>query len=340
MATSYEPIWRDITIATGGTADAPVSFTITANGVQVYAGKSYEDEISISDILADFLSGRIPETITRSTSLGTSKITGYRCEYSVKDDADEVLGSGVAIYDWSYDYANSLQRLKSAPINGRLDPRMPLIWTENCEAADEVKVTGYKLEGDFLIGDYNNDYSGATVSQDYAKQLTDAAAYNFILSPFEIQAMGWQWLVRGADSQVFKVVRACHRYALYYVNALGGVDFLLLEGNCSESDSLTRSTYRSRRDTTDERTRGTHEYRVESQKTYTLRTGLLTTEEAAKMHHLMESPLVCLWDNVEQLMIPIVITDTAFEYKTYKSNGRQLIQYTIAADLAQGRERR
>lgn len=339
---SYKPIWRDITISTGATADAPVSFDLLVGGVTVYSGKTYEDNIRIGDILADYLSAGLPMQYNRSSSLRSYPLSKYTCDYTLQKDDGTVISSGTAIYDWSFEWGNSMQRLKSDVITGRVDPRMPLLWTELCEANDTIKVTGYKMEGDFLIGDYNNDYSGATTSQEYTRQVTTAGAYDFYVNPYELQVMGWQWLVRGADGQVFKVVRPCHRYALYYVNAMGGVDFLLLEGNCTESDALSRSTFKRRRDMADdyEFSRGKYEYLNEITKSYTLRTGLLTTEEASKMHNVIESPLVYLWDNEKALMLPVVLTDTSCEYKTYKSNGKQLIQYTLGAELAQDRQRR
>ena len=66
----------------------------------------------------------------------------------------------------------------------------------------------------------------------------------------------------------------------------------------------------------------------------------MTEAEASKMHHLLESTNVCLWDNVEGVMRPVVLTDNNVAHKTYKGEGRNLIRYTITAELARDRQRR
>lgn len=94
-------------------------------------------------------------------------------------------------------------------------------------------------------------------------------------------------------------------------------------------------------DNNDALARGTVNYANEVAKTYTLRTGLLTEEGAANMHHLIGSPLVFLQDFANDgEVVPITIDDKSVEAKTFNSNGRRPIQYTIKATLARDRVRR
>ena len=39
-------------------------------------------------------------------------------------------------------------------------------------------------------------------------------------------------------------------------------------------------------------------------------------------------------------MVPVILTDTDTEYKTYRNSGHRLVSYEIVAQLAQTRDRR
>ena len=58
------------------------------------------------------------------------------------------------------------------------------------------------------------------------------------------------------------------------------------------------------------------------------------------MHHLLNSTDIYLYDTESRLACPVVLTDTATEYKTYRGNGRKLVSYEMTAQLAQDRQRR
>ena len=86
--------------------------------------------------------------------------------------------------------------------------------------------------------------------------------------------------------------------------------------------------------------RGTQNYANEIVKSYNLVTGWLSDEEASRMHHLINSTEVYLYDIITQEMTPVVIPSTSCEYKTYKNNGCKLVNYTIKVDVAHNRVRR
>ena len=69
-----------------------------------------------------------------------------------------------------------------------------------------------------------------------------------------------------------------------------------------------------------------------------MHTGLLNDDEASRMHHLLNSTEVYLYNMNSGEMIPVTLNNTQTEYKTHKGNGA--ITYTIEATLAQDRIRR
>ena len=73
---------------------------------------------------------------------------------------------------------------------------------------------------------------------------------------------------------------------------------------------------------------------------WTLRTGILTDGQSARMHHLLNSPQVYLCDLDEGRFFPVVLTDDTHDRQSYKGNGRRPNQYNFNAQLAQERFRR
>ena len=58
------------------------------------------------------------------------------------------------------------------------------------------------------------------------------------------------------------------------------------------------------------------------------------------MHHLLNSTEVYLYDILKDQMIPVVLTNSTSEYKTYRNNGYKLFNYTIEVSYANDRIRR
>lgn len=133
----------------------------------------------------------------------------------------------------------------------------------------------------------------------------------------------------------------CPRYALYYFNAFGGADSLLLKGEVMKSDAVTRKAY----DTTYNNAltrgvRGSVNYRNVMIRNWTFNTGWLEDWQAARMFHLLESTIVLLHDYLENKYIFLNLTNKTAEYKTYQNSGRKLINYTITAEETVKYERR
>ena len=132
----------------------------------------------------------------------------------------------------------------------------------------------------------------------------------------------------------------CKEWVLYYVNAYGGWDSLLIEGNTMERDSLKRYTREMEYDNRETRNRGTQNYANEISKVYTLNTSWMSDAESLRMHHLLNSPEVYLFNINTGEIFPVVLNNTTTEFKTYKNNGCRLVNYTIEATIAQDRIRR
>ena len=71
-----------------------------------------------------------------------------------------------------------------------------------------------------------------------------------------------------------------------------------------------------------------------------LHTSWMSDESSLRMHHLMNSIDVYLYDIVTGQMIPVVVDDMECKYKTFKGEGGKMVNYAINVTIAHDRIRR
>lgn len=333
-----EPIWKDRIVNLG--AYATNNFRIKVGTKTIYTGTSHrrpgetQNTIKINDICADYLQNVIPSmTHAEFTALGeiTFKTESY---YS---NAWNEVDSVVFINDWSYDYEHdpAVDGL-SFPVSMRVDQRQFLVYTAydeelvtakmNLKSGESVNIYVSTLVTDDFNADYNQDFSKALRGTKNGTAVIDLSRYD--AESVEI------------NGHLYEIVPSCHRYALYYANAYGGWDSLLMEGNDKVQDSVTRHQRTLEYDNRNISNRGTDNYINELERKITLHTSWMNDEESLRMHHLLNSTNVFLMDLEKTQMIPVVLTSTTTEHKTYKNNGHQLVNYEIEVTIAQTRIRR
>lgn len=132
----------------------------------------------------------------------------------------------------------------------------------------------------------------------------------------------------------------CGDYAVYYTNKYGGWCSFLFEGICKRTDNLTDHKYDRVVDNQSinfERNR----YITEINPTYSLKTGWLSDEEAARLaSDLLPTTKLYLHILADDEIIPAFITDSQAEYKTFKNNSRKFVQYTVNIQASQTKLRR
>ena len=334
------PIWKDYFVQIGG--DSVEYRIILDNGNVVYKGKAFrrpgdtEINIRINDICADYFTNVLP-------SLSQAEFT--QLDLPLTFTIQEKVGNTWSdvedvqfLNDWSYDYGYDPETMgMSFPVNGRIDSRMPLVWTGL--NVSQVNMTIYYRNGTTaqvfmpiaISNDFNNDFNN-----DFSRSVRAAGSGTavFLLSAWDDVAR----VVIG--NSTFDVVTECAQYALYYVNAYGGWDCLLIEGNTIEADNLTRYNREIIYDNRDISNRGIDNYVNEITKGFTFHTGWLLDNQGERMHHLINSTDVYLYDIANEQMIPVTIPMTTCEYKTFKNQGNRLVDYTIQVEVAQNRIRR
>ena len=316
------PIWQDkiITIPASSVLfriyDWDNSVTLYQGVANARPGES-SVKLRVNDICADYLVNSLP-TLTDRTFTGLP-VKRFGIQTKTGNQAWSPFEDVTFYDDWSYSYGTSPSDL-SCPINGRVDDRMFILFS------------GKEMSS--LSASYHRT-SGSSTSRSVTLPTTPTTG----TGAFKADA------VSGVDritikSRVYYPVGSCYKYALYYVNAFGGWDQFLLEGNDMEVDEVVRYIREVEYDNTSIVNRGMDNYVNEVKKSWTLHSGLLTDDQASRMHHLINSPLVYLCHISSGDMIPVIMKTNTCEYKTFKNQGRRMVEYTLEVELAQNRIRR
>lgn len=160
------------------------------------------------------------------------------------------------------------------------------------------------------------------------------------VSTYVSDAMDYTGCVLRFNGRKMYDVNYCGDAALYYRNAYGGYDAFLLEGKVQRTDRYTQQDYHKAYDNTTIEF-GRTRYITEITKSWELHTGYLKDDEAKRLvKHLFPSTRVWLHLLDDNIITPVVITDTSATELTYKNNGEKLVAYTIKVDASQTADRR
>ena len=338
------PIWKDRIINLGTSDTYNYRVVLVDTSEVIYSGRAHKkpgetyNSIRINDICADYLVNVLPSLSQAEFSLLNIPLQ-FKVEVYASGSSSWVeRGSAQFINDWSYDYGyNPATMGMSFPITGRVDNRMPIVWTGL--NVSQVTATIWYTDGTSsqviipvaISNDFNADFNS-----DFSRSVRSAGSGTAVFFP-----SSWDNVDRIViGNSTFKVVTECAKYALYYINAYGGWDCLLIEGNHMEDDTITRHTREVVYDNRNIQNRGVKNYVNEITKGFTLHTGWLLHDQGEMMHHLINSTDVYLYDIANEQMIPVTIPTNTCEYRNFKNNGNQLVDYTIRVEIAQNRIRR
>ena len=339
------PIWKDKLVSIGNSD--PAYFRIKVGGDVIYQGKMVQQPGSvttlyarINDICADWLQharATFSNTAVSNLAHPVSFVVQKSTNAASWTDAETVQ----FWEDWSYDpdYAAGSSGF-AFPITGRVDVNQPLVFMGSNSGTYAVTVK--RSSGT----DASIYFSTATIDSTFAptgsslwRSIKGASGY---VGATKVSTLlgSITYATRLVFSTVtYDIVQSCGDWVLYYKNAYGGWDSLLIEGAVTPGDTLTRWEHKVKYDNSVAQNRGTFNDVNEVDRTYVLHTGAIDSAAAQRMHHLLDSPDVYLYNIGLAQARPVVITSTSHEYKTAKQIGG-LIDFAITVRVAQDFERR
>ena len=296
------PIWKE-TVLTG--VEGVNGYKLLVDNQVVYSGKIYtipgrDIDFRINDIARDFLENEM--TFTQ----GVSYPGGYSKTFRVAIDGGNSYN--YTFYnDWSYVDNPSIY------IGDPISPEIP--------AGALIPFSVYDGTGTITA-------NGTSVAS-----FGGAGQARYLLAA--------QTGVEYACGNIrYKGVSPCrHEYVIYYINAFGGMDAFTPQNSKMRTDNITSYDMTQRyNDAVSDFTQ--KRYLAEVQPTWQFNTGWLTDAQSVKMHHLIESPLVYLYDCAAGTYTPVVMTENSLQYKTWFNQGKKKISYSFTLKQSQTKQRR
>lgn len=325
-----EPIWKDEILRWASLANT-TQLSISADGAVVYQCKltsppgSNVMSMNINHIVKDYLSSKI--TFNRNTRIYQQPMFKRTFELSAR--TQNGVMEVTRYNDWSYesrqpsDYCESL----SSPLSNIVDPRQ-ILFTTIAKVSDGN--AGVCRAEWFNAAE--NDVLATVIPAPCTTlcfPLTDIPK----AARIEIYSDDDEWI------GLYMVQKTCADYCLYYLNAYGGYDHLLIKGTALRTDSYSRTEIT--RDVSNATLlHGKQCIATEITPKWRLNTDYLTDDQWAKTHHLLGSTHVLLHNLATDEIVPVVITSSTAEFKTYRNQGNKKSFLTIDVEASVKRMRK
>lgn len=335
-AMILHPIWRD-TYYTKNNINY-LNYTIDDDmGNVIYSGTAIAEPLkndisfNINHICANHINSHLPNGIT----IGPHYVYDYTKLFRVKSD-NQTLAQ-FRFYN-SYAYTSLPNRVFiNDPIKRKITGKSMLI------EADKRQYT--------FVSAYNREDSTKSLKSivfhnlentETIYELDDTSMFVGIGGNYDSTIptnIIWNTTDTNDGELKIKIIDTCYEYCLYYINAYGGWDSLLIKGNVKKTDDIN-SNYYTRIANNTEVEFGKVKYLNEITVSYRLHTDWFDDDEQSRLYHLLESNEVYLHNLVDNKIYPVNITNKQVEYKTFTNNGRKKWYNTIDVEVAQTKLRR
>lgn len=318
-------IWKDIIYSTFIVGEY-LPYTVTLDGIEIFAGRAYRDaetknfNIPIAEIARPYITG---DATLSDTSIMAQSAWGR--EVKIIDTRGRTLATYYFFADWSYGEEAIPQGASviSRPIQRVIDPRQYVVVSVG--TTDITFAYNIVAEGEDTEILYSTSANSAPAETFWQK----ADLGNAREVRVEIDDM----------REVYAVKKTSATHVLYYLNAIGGWDSLLVTGNVTRDNSYQREEIRRRVSNTS-KAHGNVVISTEFEVEWKLNTDYLTDDEWSRMHHLIGSPRVYLHDLATDTLTPVNIQDRKVTFKTYRNQGRKMSFAEITVKASQPRMRR
>lgn len=256
--------------------------------------------------------------------------------YYTQDDWYTFTSDTVTLsYNWTYETGND--RLKSTkPIN-IMDYRQFAIYSLMSRDGSEehfIVTLGNTNIDSFMI-EQNSTWTYIRKLDDlnYPGEFNFAYSYDFFVTRQTPLYDTYQYKL-DIGGNIYWVSNTCYNYCLYYLNQYGGYDYMLFGGRELQTDTLSRLSYKKNyiANSVDF---GRVNYMTKIEEAWSLNTSWVTDEQAEKLKHLFTSNKIWLHDLNSGHITPVNITNTSFEHRTWKNQGRKLFSFTIDVKSSQ-----
>lgn len=315
------PTWQDVFVPIPRISDDESSITYSVSVMNnetseyevVYRGNAVftdkDPEINITEIVRDY----VEDNINISGEAGyTQKIDLTKVMLNTGEEGDNLVASLYYYYDYSFDKDFKLTR--NMPILNYFDTRQN-IFLSFLNLSGETNIIRISASGRLL-----------------SLRLDTPGIFHNKLAHHEGNI-----IVNAPDKRTTLTSKnTCAKYAIYYLNPLGGWDQLLIEGKVVKTIKLENKSYKRNFDNNTNEFENKH-YLKNLTTSYKLTTGYLTDAQAKLMPNLIETTKAYLFELDTNNYIPVLINNNSVDIKTYRNQGRKLFTYTIEVQESQNK---
>lgn len=282
-------------------------YEVVYRGNAVFTDK--DPEINITEIVRDYVEDNIDVSGEASY---TQKVDLTKVILNTGEEGDNLVASLYYYYDYSFDKDFKLTR--NMPILNYFDARQN-IFLSFLNLPGETNIIRITASGRLL-----------------RLRLDTPGIFHHKLAHHDGNI-----IVNAPDKSVTLTSKnTCAKYAIYYLNPLGGWDQLLIEGKVVKTIKLENKSYKRNFDNNTNEFENKH-YLKNLTTSYKLTTGYLTDAQAKLMPNLIESTKAYLYELDTNNYIPVLINTTSVDIKTYRNQGRKLFTYTIEVQESQNK---
>lgn len=327
------PIWKDTELSASNTGRAVYTRIRKggADGEVIFHGRVADPggAVLMNGVCADHLRVPLP-LLDEVEEFTVHNPVAFTLEISATGAAWLTKGTVEFYPNWSYDweFTERARPLTMAP-SGEAVPGQYLFVTVMAEPGTAPAATSLTLTGTRKDGTA------------YTREVAVPAGALIGTGVFTLPEFASPGDVLEVAGLTFRVAENCTRYVLYWVNDYGGWEQMPVRNGAPQADSVTRHTVQTGRLNTyggNGAARAEREYANVTERTVRLGTGWLDDRGSALMRGLFNSTDILLFDTQATSeagrFIPLVLTDDAVEYKTFKGNGGQMVRYDFEARMA------
>ena len=326
------PIWQDVDISAGPSGKAYWTRIRkdSATGDIIFHGRTteYTSDVRMNGVCADYLKTGLP-MIDEAEEFTARNPVAFVLQSSANGSTWVDKGTVEFYPNWSYDWEftegdKALTMAPSREVTLGQYLMVTVMYADGAPASAKLTLKGTRKDG--TVYTHSMDVPEGTKTGTGVFTLSQFASVGDVLE------------VAGLK---FNVVDACTRYVLHWFNDYGGWEQMLVRNGAPQSDEVTRYTVQTGKKNSAGwfgSTRAIREYANGSVRKMTLGTGWLDDAGSLRMRGLFNSTDVLLFDTQaaveEGRFIPLVLTGDSMEYKTFRSNGGNLVRYDFEAQVA------
>ena len=225
---AFRPVWEDdyftFPIQYRGSVNYDIK-DVRADEI-IYSGRAYKEpnnnniKINVGKIVNGYLSNNFPEVIDDEP---VHYLTDYSHTYNIMV-GDVVVGTYTYYNSWAYEPVTGYSI--SAPIRKTIDRRQVFVYSL------------YRGDNSNDMFIYDNGFEQHNIYTDDNQALICDKNLNEEIREITISKQG------GIEVDSFTVIDSCYDWCLYYSNAYGGWDSLLIKGNVVKTDKISSQYYK------------------------------------------------------------------------------------------------